>query len=162
MSVLACRHGLSEANNRYNQGALAFASKYAPLMKLGRQQAVHLGIDLVQMYGVSQEDPVAVSELRRSQETATKAGFKRQRIYPILNEVNLRAVLQNPQNHLVNDTLPDAAIAQAQLILENPPAERVWVTHGLVIAGLCVALGAHRDKRLIPRFCEVRELPIDL
>ena len=53
------------------------------------------------------------------------------------------------------------ALKAAELILESPPEERVWVTHGLVIASLCEVLGiANQFEHFVPKFCEIRELPI--
>jgi hypothetical protein len=161
MSVLVIRHGLSEANNRDNIGTLAFASKDAPLMELGREQARNLNIVLSIEYGIDVIDtPVATSELRRAQETAERAGFRKMLIYPALNEVAHGIALQGLREMLDQKQLPGVALEAARVILEEPPAQRIWVTHGLIIAGLCQMLDVAREARFIPRFCEIRELPI--
>jgi hypothetical protein len=164
MPILAIRHGLSEANNRDNVGTLAFAAKDAPLMETGKEQARERAAGLARDYGVDPRiTPVAVSHLLRTQETAQVMGFQPDRItpYELLNEVEhgmegvaLRAMLNDGQ-------LPQTALYAAEAILRQPPSESVWITHGLIIAGLSHVLGvSHQFERLIPRFCEVRELPV--
>lgn len=162
MTRILVRHGLSEANNRNNLGNLAFASADAPLMNEGITQANAAGRLLVVKYGASiLTKTVAVSTMRRTQETATAMGLRDQVVYPELQEVAHDMDLVELRHMLDRGGLPDAAVYIAQNLLENPPAESIWVTHGLVIAGLCSVLGVeHEDWRLIPRFCEIRELPI--
>ena len=157
------RHGLSEANNRNNIGNLAFASADAPLMREGAVQAGIAGRLLAVRYGAAiLMQPVAVSTMRRTQETASAMGLSDQVIYPELQEIEHGMDLLELRSMLDNGKLPDAAIRTAESLLDNPPVEGVWVTHGLVIAGLCRTLGIARDDwRLVPRFCEIREAPID-
>ncbi|MDB5163920.1 MAG: hypothetical protein JWS12_538 [Candidatus Saccharibacteria bacterium] len=163
MAVLVIRHGLSEANNRNNVGMLAFASKDAPLMEQGRQQARELTAILRIEHDIdTAKTPVATSELLRTQQTAEEAGFTNISIYPVLNEVAHGIALPGLREMLDQKKLPDVALQAAHAILENPPAEDIWVTHGLVIASLCQVLDVAREDRFIPRFCERRELPIDL
>ena len=162
MPVLVIRHGLSEANNRNNVGTLAFASKEAPLMSEGREQARCLREVLRAEHAITTiEANVATSELLRTQQTAEEAGFRDISIYPVLNEVAHGIVLPGLRDMLDQKLLPPVALEAAQAILENPPAESIWITHGLVIASLCHVLGVSTGERFIPRFCEVRELPID-
>lgn len=161
MPIYVTRHELSEANNRDNIGTPAFGAKDAPLMMIGRKAAVAKGRTFAQDYGVR---PIftraAVSELLRTQQTARAMGFWRQKRYALLNEVlldksgpELRAMLDAKQ-------LPPAALRAAEAVLNSPPAEKVWVTHGLLIAGMCYILGVHTFERFIPRFGEVRVLHI--
>lgn len=164
MSIHVIRHGLSEANNRNNIGTLAFAAKDAPLMGLGRDQARDRAKTLFADYGIDAKiTPAATSELLRTQETAREMGFQVLRPYALLNEVEHGIEGSELRAMLDDGILPDAALRSAEAILEQPPDETVWVAHGLVIAGLSQALGV-RDKfeRLVPQFCEVRELPIGL
>lgn len=159
MSILVIRHALSEANNRDNVGTMAFGAKDAPLMQKGREQAVQRAATLRSEFGVNAATtPVAISRLLRTKETAQCLGFKQWTEYPLLDEVehgmdgaDLRALLDS-------GGLPRAALANAEALRQNPPSERVWVTHGLVIAGLCQLLGQTAYERLIPRFCEARVL----
>jgi len=162
MPILVIRHGLSEANNRDNVGTLAFAAKDAPLMDKGKEQARERAARLPSDYDINpQTTAVAVSDLLRTRETAEVMRFQSITPYESLNEVGhgmegaaLRAMLDAGQ-------LPPAALHAAEAILRQPPSQGVWITHGLVIAGLSHVLGInHGFERLIPRFCEVRELPI--
>jgi hypothetical protein len=159
MSVLAIRHGLSLANDR---NSLAFAAGEAPLMEEGKQQARHLGSVLGEVHGIKvAEAPVAVSELRRSQETAHEAGFKTLVVKSSLNELMHDMDRTGFRNMIAAGRLPSIATEGAQALLEDPPDEQIWITHGLVIAGLCQILGVARNERLIPRFCEIRTLPLE-
>jgi len=160
MKVAIVRHGISEANNRNNVGTMAFANPNAPLMGLGREQAKDLGVEMVIARGFSSDEPIAVSELVRVQETARLAGFYTTRAYPGLNEAVHGLPLDDLRTLLGKGELPPKAIVQAETLLNNPPEERIWISHGLVIAGLCQALGIYQDKRLIPAFCEIRELDL--
>lgn len=164
MSKLLIRHGLSEANNRDNVGTMAFAAHDAPLMEPGKEQSRERAARLPLDYGIHIEaEPVAVSTMLRTWQTAECMGFTTENIscYELLDEVThgmegaaLRALLDS-------GGLPDAAIEAAHTILNSPPEERVWVTHGLVIASLCSVLGvSDQFERLIPRFCEARLLHI--
>lgn len=140
---------------------MAFASAEAPLMLEGQKQARLLGDELLMHYGINPPvTRVAVSTLSRTAETAAQAGFKDLQPYQILDEVVHGLELTELRKMLNNDELPNIALEQAQVILGDGPRERVWITHGMVIAALCSLLGIYKDSRLIPKFCEVRELPI--
>lgn len=164
MPIYVIRHGFSEANDRNNIGTLAFAAKDAPLKDLGKQQARDRAATLFADYGIHiPTTPVATSELLRTQETAREMGFHMLRPYGSINEVEHGMEGSMLKAMLSNGELPIAALRTAELILHQPPVEKVWVTHGLVIAGLCHELGIDSQfDRLIPKFCEVRELPIGL
>jgi hypothetical protein len=163
MSTLVIRHGISEANNRDNIGKPAFGHKDAELMPLGRQQARAVPGKLLAHYGIASSGIiVATSTLRRTQQTASDAGFPtaRQRQYEQLDEIEhgingleLRAMLDA-------GILPEVALTGAQLTLESTPSQKIWFTHGLRIAGLCAILGVYQEEPLIPYFGEIRELPI--
>lgn len=160
MTVLVVRHGLSEANNRDSIGTPAFGAADAPLMELGVRQARQLGLELHDRHGIGTDSTdVAVSTMLRTQQTARTAGFARQAIYPMLDEVSLPD-LAEMRRTIDAGKLPDVARAMAGRILKNPPAQRLWFTHGLLIAALCAALGLPAGPRFIPRFCEIRELPL--
>lgn len=160
MSTPVARHALSQANNVENIGTLAFAHKDAPLMEKGHEQAKDLGILLPERYGITPSlTPIATSELARTQQTASSAGFVALQSYAQLNEVlhgmdghELRAMLDRRK-------LPSAAIQAAEAVLANPPKEEFWISHGLLIAGMCAVTGVYQNERLIPRFCEVRVIP---
>ena len=160
MSVLVVRHGLSHANNRES---LAFANSSAGLKRDGRDQARVLGLVLRTNHHIdTSSTEVAVSEYKRTFETAKGAGFLKLAKYSILNEIDHGMTFKDLRALLDEGILPDAAILGAEAILQDPPDESIWVTHGLVIAGLCRVLGVNQEDRLIPRFCEIRELPLRL
>ncbi|MEV6768734.1 phosphoglycerate mutase family protein [Nocardia sp. NPDC051030] len=159
MTVLVVRHGLSEANNRANVGTAAFGAADAPLMVLGHQQARAVGVRLRDRYGLAPDIEVAVSTMLRTQQTARSAGFIRQTVHPALDEVRLTDLAET-RRAIDAEELPEAARAAAARVLERPPAQRVWFTHGLLIAALCAALDLPSASRFIPRFCEIRELPL--
>lgn len=159
MSIIVVRHGLSEANNHENIGTLAFGAADAPLMEKGREQARAVGTVLLDDYAIRPDEPVAVSTYLRTQQTATEAGFTRQTQYEQLREVDHGMDLADLRAMLDANRIPDTAVAHAESLLGAMPPERVWFTHGLVIAGLCKVLDVYTD-RLKPRFGEVRELPL--
>lgn len=161
MSILLVRHGLSEANNRDNIGTLAFAAEAAPLMEVGRQQASEAGKILRIQYGVNlNETAVATSELLRTKETAQHIGFTVMNAYSLLDEVRHDVALPKLRTMLDEGVLPDSVLRAAEDTLSNPPEESIWVSHGLRIAGICALLGTYREERLIPRFCEIREIEL--
>lgn len=164
MSKLLIRHGLSEANNRDNVGTMAFAAHDAPLMELGKEQARERAAHLPLEYDVDvKAEPVAVSTMLRTWQTAEHMGFTPQNIscYELLDEVTHGMEGAALRMLLDSGGLPDAAIEAAHAILNSPPEERVWVTHGLVIASLCRVLGvSDQFERHIPWFCEARLLHI--
>lgn len=158
MSILVVRHALSEANN---QESLAFGTKTAHLMPAGVDRAKELGDELRNTFGIdTKTEPVAVSELLRTQQTAKVAGFRVRMIYSALNEVETGLEYPELREYLMAKRLPPKALEAAQRVLENPPLETIWVAHGLVIAGLTELLGVADGQRFIPKFCEIRELPI--
>ncbi|MBP9738601.1 histidine phosphatase family protein [Candidatus Saccharibacteria bacterium] len=159
MEILVIRHGLSEANNKES---LAFGSTEAPLMDLGKDQAKRLAETLADVYTIDcSTQEAAVSELWRTWETAFYAGFTDIHTNPLLNEATLDLSPQELHYALENKQVPWTAIRSAEAILDTPPQQGVWITHGLVIAGLCEVLGIAKDKRFIPKFCEVRNLTIN-
>lgn len=159
---LVARHSLSEANNRNNFGTPAFGHADAPLMPEGRAIAQEMGKDFQECFGVVPEKTkVAVSGMLRSQETATEAGFADLKVYTAINEVDTKLPYHELRESITSRQHTTVAIKAAELILENPPEEEVWISHGLVIASLCEVLGiSYKFERFIPKFCEIRELPI--
>jgi phosphoribosylformylglycinamidine (FGAM) synthase PurS component len=158
MSVLVVRHGLSEANDK---NSAAFGLPDAELLPLGIEQARNAGGLLTDIYGIDTlGNTAAASDMLRSQQTARIAGFARVTNYAILNEVDvpktpeLRAVLDR------GEVIREAREA-AEQVLANPPVENVWFSHGYLIAAMCELTGVDTNGlRFIPRFGEIRELPI--
>lgn len=161
MSILIIRHGLSEANNRENYGTPAFGNPEAPLMPAGREQASALGELLVRDFSIElAEEPVAVSMMRRTQETAIVAGFRKLHLYPELNEEKGNMTDAETKTALQIRRPPEATITAAKLLIKHPPVEKIWVTHALLIATICQELGIYQAERFTPKFCEVRKLPL--
>lgn len=162
MNILVGRHALSEGNNRENLGTPLFGHPDAPLMELGRGQSQDMGRAFLEKYGIMPANtPVAVSNMLRSQETAQYAGFAQLVQYVQLNEVDTE--LDNTILHqwISEKRHTEIALKAARLILENPPKESVWITHGLVIASLCEILKvSDQFENFLPTFCEIRELQI--
>ena len=161
MSKLVIRHGLSGANDKERYGTPAFGNPQASLMHAGVEQATQLGEFLTEKFGiVVQDEPVAVSEMLRTQETAIFAGFRILTIYPELNEEKGGLSDAAVRKALNTRHSPEAVIRAARLIIENPPTENVLITHAFVIATICKELGVYGSLRFHPKFCEVRELPL--
>jgi len=158
MSVLVVRHELSEANDK---NSAAFGQAHARLLTLGIERIPVIRDNLINVYGVTIEDTdAAASDMSRTQETATLVGFTSVRNYSILNEVD---VPKTPElrAQLDSEIIVPEAFEAAEAVLATPPAEQVWFTHGYLIAALCHATGVDTSgMRFIPRFGEIRELPI--
>jgi broad specificity phosphatase PhoE len=160
MSKLVARHGFSEANDRNRYGTPAFGNPEAPLMPLGKVQAAELGEKLTEEYGFTVTEPVAVSMLRRTQETAIVAGFRWLHVCPELNEEKGGLSDQGIRTAIQERCPPEATRAAAEFLIAHPPEEKIWVTHALLIATLCQELDVYQDARFTPKFCEIRELPL--
>ncbi|CAN5611368.1 hypothetical protein BH23PAT2_BH23PAT2_06480 [soil metagenome] len=161
MSVLVMRHGLSEANNRENYGTPVFGNPEASLMLEGRQQAIALGGKLATEFSIELAVvPVAVSMMRRTQETAIVAGFRKLSIYPELNEEKGDMSDADTVIALKTRCPPEATKIAARYLIKHPPQEKLWITHALLIATICQELEVYENERFTPRFCEVRELPL--
>ncbi len=157
---LLVRHGLSEANNYENYGTPAFGNPESSLMPKGREQATKLGGLLVTRYTIDvATEPVAVSMMRRAQETAIVAGFRYLHICPELDEEKGGVPDEQVKEMLLNRQSPEATRTAARNLIENPPEEKVWVLHAWLIATICDELDINFE-RFTPKFCEVRELPI--
>lgn len=158
MSKLVARHGLSYANM---YGTPAYGSPDASLSSQGIEQAEDLGLLFQSEFGINvAEEAVAVSAMKRSQETATNAGFVDLTIYSELDEVKGSLTGEEIRAAIGNKMPPEATRLAARRIIENPPEQRVWVSHGLLISAICFELGIYEENRFIPKFCEVRELPL--
>lgn len=158
MSILVVRHGLSEANDRTSA---AFGSSDAELLPPGIDQAIEVGKILVAKYKIDPETkPVAASNMSRSQQTASVAGFRAIQNYDVLNEVDVPKTLALREALDRQEIIAEAREAAAA-VLASPPEEGIWFTHGYLIAALCVATEMDTSGlRFIPRFGEIRELPI--
>lgn len=154
VKYLLIRHGETDANRATR---VLYGKKGAPLNASGVEQAIKLR-ELLQQRGIdSHHEPVAVSELIRTQQTAHYAGFRTLKTYPLLNEVRT----DDPQKTgalIARAIVPEQALAAAQAVLADPPLEKVWVTHGLLITALFRLLDLPSPAGFIPGFCEIREI----
>lgn len=154
MKYFVARHGQTDANRITR---VAFGVKGPPINDAGNEQAKLLKRVLLEK-GVNPEtEPIAVSELLRTKQTAESAGFKKIFINSLLNEINTG----DPKKTLelvAQAKVPDKAIEAAKALIASPPAEKVWVTHGLIIAALEILLEVSDKDKFIPDFCEVREI----
>lgn len=159
MGIYVARHGVSEANDA---GNAAFGSAEAHLLPEGIEQATCLGEQLIPTYCIDPNtEPVAVSQMARTQETAHHAGFVIAKQYAQLDEVSHGLDLDGFICMKQTRQLPAHVMRAAEDTLNNPPAERFWISHGLRIAAMCQILDVYQDEeRLFQRFCEVRYLPI--
>lgn len=130
-----------------------------PIDAQGKKQSIELGKKLVDLGVEISSEPVAVSEYLRTRQTAELAGFKSLHENPLLNEVFTGLTPGELKSLLERKQLPDVVLEKARAILDNPPVEKVWITHGLVIMGLRQLLGTQADPFDPPK-CEVFEMEI--
>lgn len=156
MKRFVVRHGFTGVNRDQRD---AFGAQGPPLDELGRKQAVELNKALIQLGIDPNTEPVAISELLRTKQTAELAGFTNMQVRPVLNEVQTGLEPETLKEMLQKRDCPEAVLERARQLLANPPDERVWVAHGLLIIGLHEVLGISRDP-YIPEFCEIIQLDI--
>lgn len=140
---------------------LAFANHSAPLIEEGERDVRALALRLPTDYDIVPSDTrAAVSEFVRAQQTASLLMFQVERPpNPLLNEVDHGMQVDLLRATLERDELPETALYAAEAVLRKPPEPDVWVTHGLLIAGLCAVLEiAGEFASMIPHTCEVRRL----
>ena len=156
MQYLLIRHSKTDANHL---NRAAFGVSGAPLNSEGLEQAKKLKKQL-QLYDFDfATEPVAVSELLRTRETARLAGFANIIENSLLNEINT-ANAQNTLDLVAKNKLPQEALDAARTIINNPPKQRIWVTHGLLIAAILVELGLSNPDKFVPDYCEIRQIDL--
>lgn len=155
MKHLLIRHASTDAN-RFNRAT--FGKLGAPINNFGIEQAKELGLKLTKL-GIDSDEIVAISELLRTKQTATNAGLENLKVNTLLNEVNTTDPAKTLKL-LEQGKLPVDALVAARAIIANPPIEKIWVTHGLVIAALLVELGLSDPDKFVPDFCEIREIEL--
>jgi broad specificity phosphatase PhoE len=154
MKYILIRHAQTDAN-RSNRAL--FGHDGAPINKKGAKQANNLHTELLKS-GIDLDQPVAASDKIRTQQTASGAGFNSIKVYGFLGEVVTNNV-DKTFSLIKKGELPPEAIRAAEKIIASPPKEKIWFTHGLVIAALQIVLN-QKSKKFIPDFCEVREIEI--
>lgn len=153
--VYIIRHGTSEGN-RHNQAS--FGPEGGALNEIGIQEAKILRQKL-QNFGIDvQTEPVASSLSKRTYETAFYAGFKQINKYHALNEIDGNLLCDELDALLERKEAPPSAILAAQNLLTNPPQEKVWVTHGQLIAGIAYVLKIPKSILFIPKMGTITTL----
>lgn len=166
------RHAVSRANDKND---LAFNNANAGLIPIiGPEQMVPARTFFTEK-GYDQYTPVAVSYMKRANQSANAAGFLVLRQYALLDEVDLSLqekwhIKQTWQSEESKqdwqskreDILPQRIIDETKDLLRNPPKEEIWVTHGLRAACIFKILEIYENyEEFIMGFGEVRELPED-
>ena len=160
------RHAQSVANlmdepGSMTEGQLAFVNRAAGLTELGEQQCYSLAPRLPSEYGINPSTTLAaVSTYERPRLTAELLGFLiNPTPYPQLDEVDHGMSTRKIRELVRANQIPQIAIEAGRMALEQAPEEHVWVTHGLLIAGICIELGiVDQFERPVPRQCEVRQI----
>lgn len=141
--VLVIRHGHSEANSKGID--TPWDKMFAPLDERGKRESRQLGELLLREYGFDVSQSVAVSDLLRAQQTAEYAGFENTTPYDVLNEVRGEFASVDWREEMKHGIIPDSVREAGHRLLENPPAEEIWFSHGLTISALCSVLGKTLD-----------------
>ncbi len=137
-----------------------FPKEGAPLSDEGRVAALKLKTVLEQLGIDTEKEPVAISQLIRTKQTAQIAGFKKMNEYGILNEVNTGLSPEELNKVIANKDVPKIAKKAAMNLLKNPPKENIWVTHGMLIAALAEELGIIKKVLYIPELASATEIEI--
>src|SRR6266496_742944 len=146
-TVTLIRHAHSVANVTEAPASmpaedLAFANRSAGLTERGENECRHLAPQLPIRYGINpSETPVAVSTFERPKLTAVRLGFVTIRAYSELDEVDYGMNLEELRAQLRENLIPRVAIEAARATLAQAPDEDVWITHALLIGGICIELG---------------------
>ena len=154
--VILIRHAKS-TGGRYDRHL--FPPEGAPLSDDGVEDAKKLRGEL-QLLDLDVSEKVAVSQLVRTQQTAMHAGLLNQRSYETLNEVNSGLEPEDLEELISKKEVPEKAIDAASKLLNNPPKENIWVTHGMLIAAIGEVLGIEKDKLFIPDMASLTEIEI--
>jgi broad specificity phosphatase PhoE len=156
MKYILIRHGKTDANRltRVN-----FGQQGALLNHEGIVQTAALHERLLTYDFDLATEPVAVSTLLRTAQTAQFAGLQNITAHPLLDEVKTPNPLHT-QQLIENKQLPPEAIEAAKRILAKPPKARIWVTHGLVIAAVQHLLGTIIEDKFIIDFCGIVEIEL--
>lgn len=156
-TVYIIRHGTSEGN-RHNQAS--FGPEGGALNHQGIQEAKALRKELHSLSIDVQTEPAASSIMKRAYETALYAGFKQINKYTSLNEVGGDLPADALDSMLETREAPPSAIAAARKLLSNPPPEKIWVTHGQLIAGIAYVLGIPSSTLFIPKMGTITRIEL--
>lgn len=155
--VLIIRHAKS-LGSRHDRHL--YPKEGAPLSKEGFKDAEKLKAEFLKRGVDIKREPVAVSELIRTRQTAEAAGFTSLSEYEVLNEVNSGLGPTVLDQMIENKQVPKKAIEAAKKLLARPPKENIWVTHGMLIAALAEELGIPKNELFIPSMTSIIEVEI--
>ena len=155
--VYIIRHGTSEGN-RHNQAS--FGPEGGALNEQGIKEAEVLHSKLKELGIDPHTEPAATSYLKRAYQTAYLAGFKQINKYTSLNEVGGDLPPEVLDAMIERKEAPPSAITAARKLLDNPPLEKVWVTHGQLIAGIAHVLNISSSRLFIPRMGTITKLKL--
>lgn len=155
--IIIIRHAKAEGGRHDRH---LFPKEGAPLIEDGREAASLLTRKLLALGVDPAHQPVAVSELIRTHQTAEAAGFKTIKVYSVLNEVNSDLTPAKLDALIGERIVPKQALSAAKRLLKSPPAENVWITHGMLIAGLAEELGMAKNTLYIPEMASAIEIII--
>lgn len=156
-TVLVIRHAISEGGRHDRH---LFPKEGAPLSAQGILDAQGLHAQLVAHNVDLENEPVAISELIRTRQTAEHAGLKNLSEYAMLNEVDSGLSPEELDAIIENKQVPKKAIAAAQKLLTNPPKESIWVTHGMLIAAMARELRIPPNELFVPDMATITALQI--
>lgn len=155
MTFYIARHGVSRANDHNDP---AFGKPDAGLLPAGVEQAIEMGGYFDNLGFDNLNTVVAISTMKRSRQTALAAGFFALQPYKLLDELCLETHEKMAAKH--SQKLPIESLKETEALLNNPPQEKIWVTHGLRAACIFKILDIYQNEPFIMRFCEVREVSI--
>jgi hypothetical protein len=151
--ILFVRHAQALANVR---DFTAFGNLESPLTEHGIEQAEGLKETFRSEHGIepdTYDEPVAVSEFTRPQQTAQYAGFRTTEVLPLINESEVdREIIAGVdviKRHKEQRWTPDETKARAaklfDLIQSGELSYGIYFTHGMFIASFLLEC----DERLI-------------
>jgi Histidine phosphatase superfamily (branch 1) len=158
MKRIVARHLQSDANKH----GFATDGWSASLTAEGWSNAPTLGERFCAL-GIDLAEPIAVSQLVRSQQSAYGAGFDDLRVNPLLNEASLTRGKVAVMREIVRGEVPPEAIEAGEAILENLFDERACIGHALRIIGMFEVAGTPYRKlygQKLPNFGDVVTLEI--
>lgn len=158
MQHLIIRHGFTGVKRDDRK---LYGLEGPPLNETGIKQSLDLRQELLQRGVNLAKASVAVSELLRTRLTAEHAGFVNITVNSVLNEINTGMKNMELKAFLQTQSLPEVVLQCARAILDKPPQENIWITHGLVIMGLRQLLDLPSDP-FDPPNCSITLIDIGI
>ncbi len=155
-TIFLIRHAKA-SGGRYDRHL--FPKEGAPLSDQGINDAKQLKFKLLNE-NIDFQQTVAVSELVRTKQTAINAGFQHLKAYSMLNEIDSGMPELELEKFIKNKQVPKKAVIAAKRLLKNPPDEDIWVTHGMLIAGIGHVLKIPTTDFYIPDMASITKIVI--